>query len=132
MIMSAIKHFLHNLQSLSDPMRYIDPERRNDLMEAYCNEVVNNMSVDDLMETVFSYMYHETLNYTDDECLAEIEDLHFNGDKKEAAEFARKYITEDEAMNYFKSNISDASDKDWKDFWYGEDISEPSEATGWQ
>ena len=130
--MSAIKHFLHNLQFLSDPMRYIDPERRNDLMEAYCNEVVNNMSVDDLMETVFSYMYHETLNYTDDECLAEIEDLHFNGDKKDAAEFARKYITEDEAMNYFKSNISDADDKDWKDFWYGKDISEPSEATGWQ
>ena len=84
------------------------------------------------METVFSYMYPETLNYTDDECLAEIEDLHFNGDKKDAAEFARKYITEDEAMNYFKSNISEGDDKDWKDFWYGEDISEPSEATGWQ
>ena len=119
--MSAIKHHLYNLQRNSEPMRYIDPERRIDLMTAYCNDMIEQMSFSDLQEFAFQMMYDNVHELTDDECMAEIVDLQFCGDKKEAAEFARQYITEDEAMNYFKSNISEATYADWKDFWESEE-----------
>ena len=115
--MSLIKQHLYNLSRNSEPMRYIDPERRIDLMTAYCNEMLEQMSVNDIMEYAFNMMYDGVSNISDDECLEEIVDLLHCGDKKEAAEFARQYITEDEAMNYFKPNVTDATDADWQDFW---------------
>lgn len=115
--MSAIKHHLYNLQRNSEPMRYIDPERRIDLMTAYCNDMLEQMTDSDVREYAFHMMYDGVYNLTDDECLEEIVDLLHCGDKKEAADFARQYITDDEAMNYFRPAITEGNDADWEKFW---------------
>ena len=121
--MSLIKQFIHNIIRNSEPMRYIDPARREDLMMAYCNEVIDNMDLETLMEFAYDHMYESMYTLSDDHVLAEIEQCHFAGDKNEAFKFVRQYITDDESMNYFgeNPNISEGDANDLQDFWENEE-----------
>lgn len=120
--MSFIKHFIYNLSRYLEPMRYIDPARREDLLEAYCNEIVDGMDLDTLIQFAYDTMRESYVTCSDDEVLQDI--IHHHGDdKNEAFNYVRSYITDDEAMVYFGdvNNIHEGNANDWQDFWENEE-----------
>ena len=121
--MSLIKQFLHQFIRNFQPMRYIDPARREDLISAYCNETIDNMDLETLQQFAYDFMLESMETLSDDHVIKEIETLHCDGDKKEAFNYVRSYITDDEAMVYFGdvNNIHEGNANDWQDFWENEE-----------
>ena len=70
--MSLIKSYLHNKMTMTKD-NIID---RDELQDAYINEIIDGMDIKDLMRLVYDQLEHNLERYSVNELIAEVEEYY--------------------------------------------------------
>ena len=81
------------------PLLQLDPNRRQDLIETYCNQMIDGMDYKTMEQLVFDLLSDGMTNLTDYELCDEVHNYH-GADDTEFREFAEGTLTDDEISAY--------------------------------
>ena len=88
----------HNLTH-KPTMMQLNSDRRNDLIEAYAEQLVDGMDVKTLMQFAYDNICENLTEYSDSELIGDIYNYH-GDDEAETQSFCEDYLTQEE-LNYF-------------------------------